>query len=354
MEWEEFEDKLIVDLYGKKTSKEIALLLNHKRGHNVRQRARVLGIVRPPSRKWNLEEDQVLYDLYPFFPAREIGEILDRELNGIRWRAEKLKIKKEMYWKPEEDTILLNKYFHKTINELTQDFPSRSWEAIRLRAERLLKRKGLDLKNPWNDVNHEYFKEPNLQNCYWAGFIAADGCVFNNQIKIELNSKDHSLLEEFRKVIEFTGKIHRFKKINQSGTISKMCRIVISSVSWKNDLAKHFHILPNKTFILIPPDITEELLLKSFIIGYIDGDGGIYHRDYPVLQVTGNYNIVSFIKEKLDSWYPTYYGRKLPKVRKTHSRAFSHSIGGRRARDIILDLKQIDVPKLERKWGKIR
>lgn len=26
--------------------------------------------------------------------------------------------------------------------------------------------------------NDNYFRTPNLENSYWAGFIAADGCVY--------------------------------------------------------------------------------------------------------------------------------------------------------------------------------
>ncbi|NYO85812.1 hypothetical protein G4A66_28110, partial [Escherichia coli] len=62
--------------------------------------------------------------------------------------------------------------------------------------------------------NDSYFSTPNLENCYWAGFIAADGNIRqNNQtFAIALAKKDRQHLEQFKKNIQYTGPISYYAK----------------------------------------------------------------------------------------------------------------------------------------------
>jgi len=68
-------------------------------------------------------------------------------------------------------------------------------------------------KNPFSrkkrfyNVNDDYFSEPNLNNCYWAGFIAADGYILKPSdnsvsLSIMLSKKDILHLECLKKEIE--------------------------------------------------------------------------------------------------------------------------------------------------------
>ena len=61
-----------------------------------------------------------------------------------------------------------------------------------------------------HNVNDDFFNNPNILNCYWAGFIAADGCIGrrnNNVLSIGLSSKDKQHLETFKNNINFSGPI---------------------------------------------------------------------------------------------------------------------------------------------------
>ena len=116
-------------------------------------------------------------------------------------------------------------------------------------------------------VNKEYFKIPNEQNCYWAGFIAADGCVEDkNRLSIGLKKDDINHLEEFSKAIEYTNNV---KLYNDVATVTINCKEICE------DLRINFNIVPRKSKILIPPNIIDEDLVACFIKGVIDGDGSI-------------------------------------------------------------------------------
>ncbi|KKM14075.1 hypothetical protein LCGC14_1709790, partial [marine sediment metagenome] len=60
-----------------------------------------------------------------------------------------------------------------------------------------LKKSGVK-KNTRHKVNHSVFSKPNAKNCYWAGFLAADGCVVSKktQVEVELQYKDRAHLEK--------------------------------------------------------------------------------------------------------------------------------------------------------------
>jgi hypothetical protein len=302
--------------------------------------------------KWTEDHDRVLRELFPSVPAKEIAVVLNRSANSVRWRAEKLGVQKDYYWTREEDEKLLDSYYDKSINE-TSNALGRSWGATRLRAERLINKHGLELKNPWNDVNHNYFSKPTIENCYWAGFIAADGNVHNNQLRIEIQSRDKLHLKVLKDCCSFSGEIHDNSRLTESGYLSRTSTILVSSSAWVRDLKENFNIIPKKTHVLVPPNIKKEEMLKAYIVGLIDGDGGIYTYTYPIIQITGNSIIVSFVKEKLDLWFPKSFRNRFPKVKLIKNKTYCYSIGGERAKDIILGLKKTEVPKLDRKWSKV-
>ena len=47
----------------------------------------------------------------------------------------------------------------------------------------------------YQNKNETFFEKPSRVNSYWAGFIAADGCVYRNTLKITLSKKDKAHLE---------------------------------------------------------------------------------------------------------------------------------------------------------------
>lgn len=125
----------------------------------------------------------------------------------------------------------------------------------------------------WND---NYFSLDTPETFYWAGFIAADGCVklHSNkykQLSIGLAKKDHNHLEKFKKTINFNGPIHKIAR--KDGNSSE---ITISSAQLFDDLAR-FNIVPRKSLIYTFPEwLIEHSLVNHFMRGYNDGDGSFY------------------------------------------------------------------------------
>lgn len=121
-----------------------------------------------------------------------------------------------------------------------------------------------------NIIQEDFFSKNNPQSFYWAGFIAADGCIYvkdnkYKQLRIELSSKDYEHLLKFKKAICFTGDIYLTKR--------KSSLMVINSKNIFNDLSR-FGIVQNKTLIYeIPMDILSNKHINHFLRGYFDGDG---------------------------------------------------------------------------------
>ena len=83
---------------------------------------------------WTKEEDLILIENYGNLPNKELGKMLNRTSSGVWKRASKLGLKSD-----------------------------------RIKIVKMVKRKYF--------CNDNYFKNLTIENCYWAGFIAADGWI---------------------------------------------------------------------------------------------------------------------------------------------------------------------------------
>jgi hypothetical protein len=150
----------------------------------------------------------------------------------------------------------------------------RTKEGVRL----IMKRNGFDVKKPiLYDVNHNFFKEENEKSLYWAGFIAADGCVRDNKLQIGLSSKDYKHIEKFTNDIGYNGPIRKFivknSKRNQKWNDTEKSEIRIISKEIFYDLSK-YNIVPRKSLIYKFPEwLITNPLVNHFMRGYNDGDG---------------------------------------------------------------------------------
>lgn len=115
-------------------------------------------------------------------------------------------------------------------------------------------------------------KIDNEEKAYWAGFIAADGNVRKDFLKmrIELNIKDYSHLEKFKKSIQGNNPIREnIRPNNHSCYIDMNCKEACKAL---NNLG----ITPQKSLTLkINFDLIPKQLRHHFIRGYFDGDGSI-------------------------------------------------------------------------------
>lgn len=116
--------------------------------------------------------------------------------------------------------------------------------------------------------NENAFKLYTPESAYWAGFIAADGCITGETLKICLSYKDIEHLEKFKKFLQSTHKI--------SSNTDKYYRAEIGfkNIQINEDLEYNYNITPKKSLIYEMPLLPEEVL-PHFVRGYFDGDGCI-------------------------------------------------------------------------------
>ena len=131
--------------------------------------------------------------------------------------------------------------------------------------------------------NENAFANNTAEIFYWAGFIAADGCVFMDRVKykkisIQLSNKDMSLLRKLKEFLSFDGPIRIAEKLTPASKVNKKyCSITIRSDKIFNDLAR-FNIVPQKTLTYSFPEwLIEHPMVNHFMRGYVDGDGGFYN-----------------------------------------------------------------------------
>lgn len=250
---------------------------------------------------WSDKEVALLKKLYPSKGARVISKIINRSLISIRTKATKLNIK----------NIIRNK------------------------------------QNTYR-CDDTFFSKPNLINSYWAGFIAADGCVNDlsnrkNILQIAVHPKDVSLITRFKKDIKYTGnvKFYRNKTTN-------LVQIRITSDKICEDLKKNFNITPRKSLTLRPPKGLTKQQARAYLVGYIDGDGciSIDKKNKVRLDILGtNKNLMWFCKIlNINTKY--IYKRKSENV-------YRLVLTCNLATKVIKYLKQTKIPKLGRKWDKI-
>lgn len=190
-------------------------------------------------------------------------------------------------------------------------------------------------------------------SCYWAGFLAADGCILSNgnYVSLELNSIDLNHIQKFHLALCFTG------PITYKGNAA---RLQITSDVIVHDLINNFNITRQKTFTLQPPNLNTEDHIRSFIRGYIDGDGSIwfehdirYKKPQYRLSMAGTESMLEWIKYNIQK-YVSEVGN--PSVRHLrHDCEIKQLVfGGQQVKKILewLYSKSTNATRLDRKYIK--
>ena len=209
------------------------------------------------------------------------------------------------------------------------------------------------------EINESFWKDFNFLNCYYAGILAADGCLRLNNKKFkyagslewQVASKDRILLEAFKDISSYQGPI-------SDGIYGghRKSKLYIKCQTWNKDLFENFNIIPNKTFRVMPPHGLTDQQMFCWLIGYIDGDGCLtfnkIHKKL-VLSITScSKELLDFIYEFLKERFPL----KIKKSKECKPRKdkignyWTLGIYGIRATCLYSYLKQYNLPKLVRKW----
>jgi phage gp36-like protein len=200
------------------------------------------------------------------------------------------------------------------------------------------------------NIDEKVFNEKTIISSYWAGFIAADGCIRvrkhgQKNLVITLAKKDREHLEKFKAFLKSDKPIYNYK--------SGACSFEISNDKIIYDLLNNFNITENKTFTLKSPALEGDLAL-SFIVGYIDGDGCFYinKRDNQIdLSITGTEFILRFVEKNINQLLNIDTKRKL--YDKNNNEIYSIRWGKQQCRKIIDSLENLvkQLPVLTRKWS---
>lgn len=140
------------------------------------------------------------------------------------------------------------------------------------------------------DVNELFFENIDTkEKAYFLGLMMSDGSVSDRSIIISLQEKDRSILEKFKKTIEYTGPLALQVSKNIDHQSTSILRI------YSRELVKSLSTLgcgKGKTYTLRFPNIKEEFY-SHFIRGFFDGDGCIIKKTSGYyFSITGNKNFL--------------------------------------------------------------
>lgn len=263
-------------------------------------------------------------------------------------------------WTEQEFNLLKEKAALGTVSfpQMKEFFPERTVRAIYTKAwENNIKTVCYHQK--WN-YNRDYFKIPNYRNCFWAGWLAADGSIEERgtteiekfDLRWECNSQDLNMMEIFKKDIEYNGPIVNYIKapdkrpnIHSKIKLNGLRQMAI-------DIKTNFGYGPQKTYHLPPPNLNKLELKLAFLVGYLNGDGWISvgKNNLAIGFVSSSTNILNWIKKLIDS---LNLPQKVKRETALSDKKGCHSIsyGGTRAIYLYWLLKRVPVPILDRKWN---
>ena len=191
--------------------------------------------------------------------------------------------------------------------------------------------------------NLNKFKKDSKEKFYWLGFIAADGCVRNNSLIIELKDIDAEHLQKFNSFFENTKELNY--RVNDLG-----CKCVSAAIySYELlEVLKEYNIVPCKsTTFTIPTDKIPQEYLLHFIRGLIDGDGCIRFNNHQQISLgfcSGNEKCVTQVLEILG------LDNKIIKDKNTYHFSVTGNIKAKRALDKIY-MNSDDSIRLNRKYN---
>lgn len=243
---------------------------------------------------------------------------------------------KQKRWSDKEIAVIKNNYGNLTYKEINSLLPKRTIYQIRNKANY----EGLCSNNNLRkySVNKDYFKTPNVRNSYWAGFIAADGCIRNNKrLSIGLQKGDIEHLKKFTEDIKYTNEVKLYKD---------RCSVTINCKEICQDLTSNFNITERKSKTLSPPLLINEEFIAAYIKGIIDGDGSIMENR---IIIYGTDELLQWIKVYFDKW-TTNTNYKRSEVIQIQKHLYSYQIGTIRKKEIFNKLNKLKCYGLKRKW----
>ena len=275
-------------------------------------------------------EDDIIRAWYPSGGSKSVKQYIpNRSCDSIRTRAKKLHIKTNVnIWTRDEDNLLRLEY--PSNPEVFRLFDRHTNEAVLGRAKKLKVRRLPNVKQPIYSVNYDFFKTWSPDMAYIIGFLLADGCIAedrrgtgtNKVVTITLKSTDEYILEQMRKACGRENPVHMHMKDNRNYS-----SLTLGGTYLCNILA-NYKLVPRKSLTCEFPVDVPDNCVSNLILGYFDGDGGVYidkKYNYLYMRFSGtkqfledvNKQIVKFANIKPGSivvdrniWRLNYHGPK--------------------------------------------
>lgn len=151
----------------------------------------------------------------------------------------------------------------------------------------------------------DFFSAKTLESCYWAGFIAGDGCILEREgrkteLYLELATVDKGHVEKIASRIGGVVR-ERTKHNKQLGKSFGSARWRVSSNKLADDLKHNFNILPAKSLIAEPPENLTKEQTYAFMAGLYDSDGhyGYSPGKRPLSRLIGTEKLMEWANEEL-------------------------------------------------------
>lgn len=218
--------------------------------------------------------------------AQTISDYTGIKLSTVYWNLKKYKISSG----PKADTArrlstisdaeIIAKYTE--LNSLIKlgEFYSIRGETLRSRIPQELLRGNRCSKITCNEI---FFSYDNELSFYYAGFMAADGCIKlkdgkYKQIQLALSAADINIVKRFAEHILYEGDVKEYSLNSRhaDGSPIKRADLQISSDRMFDDLHR-FGLTVRKTHTFSMPQwLIEHPLVHHFLRGYFDGDGSAF------------------------------------------------------------------------------
>lgn len=299
------------------------------------------------------------------------AEILNETYDRVKWiiKHHKLQFKNRSHINATNEEIVEAYGILNSVPLMAKKFNC-SLEGIKLKMKQI----GINVLPFGRSVDDDFFSRDTEETFYWAGFIAADGCVndpdkkkhlkngkeeITSRLSIVLSKTDKDHLKKFVKDIKYSKECDDVQYNPSKNSLvqskSELTQIRITSQKIVNDLKK-FGIGPRKSLTYCPPkELILHPLFHHFLRGYFDGDGSVsFNADEGQLRcnILGSLEFMEIYKSMFEKHCNTKVGRKIY-IGKNDLACLSH--GGNKVLKRIFDYLYKDATiYLQRKWDKFQ
>lgn len=201
--------------------------------------------------------------------------------------------------------------------------------------------------------DREFFSEVNHASAYWAGFIAADGCVHGEKstVSLGLHPDDRELLERLKLAAKLEQPIT--ERPNNSGR--NYVWMDVTCPQWVKALERHYFITPSKSLTLRPPTHLGWEYVWSYVRGVFDGDGHVSLDGHYLNLISGSEQFLEWvIRDVFRAHHKIYQTPEYEKVDGSFSHSYACYITGPVLREVLPRLYANSTPatRLDRKYNR--